>query len=282
MPIQNLAQDVYAAVEGELGVTVGLIQTGEGLVVLDTTIAPSDIETVLDHAGFSVGDVSLVVNSHFHSDHTWGNQLFECPILAHDLCRARMVENLSGPWRDSERAAWIEEVGQGDPAWAETARRKWSGLRITLPTDTFTTGRTVELGGLKMELIHFGGHTPGLTVVWLPESGVLFASDLLFIGRYPFMGDCIVPDWIDALDRLLAFDARVVVPGHGPLCGAPEIAALRAYLADSWSLTGEHLARGHSVEDAVADPAYPVYAAGQTDRHEMNIKIMYQKMVEAG
>ena len=122
MAVTELASGVYAYVDGDLGVSVGLVKTSEGTVVIDTTVSPGDMESVLHQAGLEPGEVSLVINTHFHSDHTWGNQLFDCLILAHELCRQRMVENLSGPWSEAGRAAWIAEMGHGDPAWAEMAR----------------------------------------------------------------------------------------------------------------------------------------------------------------
>ena len=53
-------------------------------------------------------------------------------------------------------------------------------------------------------------------MVWLPQRQVLFAGDLVFRGRIPFVGQADSARWIDALDKLLSFQARVVVPGHGP------------------------------------------------------------------
>ena len=54
-------------------------------------------------------------------------------------------------------------------------------------------------------------------MVYLPSERVLFAGDLVFRGRVPFVGQANSRQWIQSLDTLLGFDARVVIPGHGPL-----------------------------------------------------------------
>jgi glyoxylase-like metal-dependent hydrolase (beta-lactamase superfamily II) len=60
-------------------------------------------------------------------------------------------------------------------------------------------------------------HTTEDLVVYLPGAGVLLAGDIVFRGRVPFVGQADSGRWIEALDRLLAFDTRVIVPGHGPV-----------------------------------------------------------------
>jgi cyclase len=159
-------------------------------------------------------------------------------------------------------------------------RKKVDGLRITLPTETFEERRDLDLGGVRIEVIHFGGHTPGSSVVWLPEAGVLFAGDLLFVERYPYIGDADVPALIAALKRLRRFDAQTIVPGHGPLCGDAAITGMSDYLRETWSRTVDHLAQGHTADQAASDPEYPRYAEGSAERyHETNIRVMYGQLV---
>ena len=116
-------------------------------------------------------------------------------------------------------------------------------------------------------------------MVWLPESGVLFSGDLLFVGRYPFIGDADIPALIGALKRLPAFDAETIVPGHGPLCGETEIEGMLDYLQETWARTVDHLAQGHSADEAAADSNYPRYAEGAAERyHEANIRVMFAQL----
>lgn len=249
------------------------------MVVVDTTSCAADVQTLLDAVEVSASEVRLVINTHSHSDHTWGNQLFACPILAHRLCREQMVTNLDGAWTSEALEAAIAERGKIEPDWARDMRKKLIGLRVTPPTETFENRRDLEIGGVRIEVIHFDAHTPDSAVVWLPEARVLFTGDLIFEGRYPYLFDADVPALIAALKRLPEFGAQVIVPGHGLLCGESEIAALLDYLEVTWARTAEHLARGHSADEAAADLSYPRYAEKAAERlHEANIRIMYTQL----
>jgi cyclase len=262
------------------GANVGLIRTAAGAVVVDTTSCPSDMRALLDAVDLPAADVILVINTHQHSDHTWGNQMFDCPILAHELCCAAMAANLEGAWKPETIRAAIAARGEREPQWAAEMRHKIQGLEITLPTETLSDRRELEIGGMRMEVIHLDAHSPGLCVVWLPDAGVLYASDLIFEGRYPFIGDADLPELISVLGRLSEFGESTIVPGHGVLCGEAEVEALRAYYHETWARTIDHLAQGHSADEAAADTGYPRYAERAADRyHEANIRLVYESLV---
>ena len=274
---------VTAFMRPEEGANATLIRTAEGEVVVDTTSCAADMRVLIAAAQVAPEDVCLVVNTHQHSDHTWGNQLFDCPILAHRLCREAMAENLGSAWNLDNILVSIVERGKTDSDWAKEMRKKVDGLRITLPTEVLSDRRDLVIGDTRIEIVHLGGHTPGSSVVWLPDAGVLLSGDLLFVERYPFIGDADIPDLIAALKRLRSFDAGIIIPGHGPLCGNVEIAGMLAYVHETWSRTVDHLAQGHSADEAAADPDYPRYAEGAADRyHQVNIRVMYAQLVGEG
>jgi cyclase len=279
MEIVEVSPGVIAFLRPDEGANAGLIRTADGVVVVDTTSCAADMQGLLDAAGVSVAEARIVINTHSHSDHTWGNQLFDCPILAQRLCRETMLANLDGAWKPETIEAMIAERGKAEPDWARKMRETLVDLRITLPTETFEERRDLEIGGVRIEVIHVGAHTRGSAVVWLPGKRVLFAGDLIFAGRYPYIADADVPALIAALRRLPEFGAQTIVPGHGLLCGEPEIAALVGYLEATWSRTADHLARGHDEDKAATDPDYPRYAEKAAERlHETNIRIMYAQL----
>jgi glyoxylase-like metal-dependent hydrolase (beta-lactamase superfamily II) len=108
---------------------------------------------------------------------------------------------------------------------------------------------------------------------------VLFASDLIFQGRYPYIFDADIPAWIAALNRLGNFPAEAIIPGHGVMCGEAEITALREYLQRTWDITGVHIRLGQSMEQTSADPAYPIFPGEKYERlHQANILYMYKKL----
>ena len=249
MEIHQLSPYVTAFIQPEGGSSAGLIKSSEGYVVIDTTSRPSDIRDFLAAVDVTPADVSLVLITHSHSDHTSGIPLFDCPILSHKLSRQRIMK------RGTERA------------------------QKQIPTEVFEERKDLQVGGVKIEFIHAGGHTPGSSVVWLPEANILFSGDLIFSDIYPFLNVANVPVLMEALERLLRFDTRVIVPGHGPLCDRGEVSRQLDYLRTSWVRTREHLIHGHSLEEAMADPDYPKYSERGFERlHTGNIKVMYRQL----
>jgi len=271
---------ICACIRPDEGANAALLCAAQGAAVVDTTSSAGDMSGLLDAVGVSAGDVRLVINTHHHSDHTWGNQLFDCPILAHRLCRDAMVASLEDAWRLDRIRASIAERGKSDPRWAEEMQRKIEGLQIRLPTEVFEQRRDIVLGDLRIELEHVGGHTPGSSVVWLPQSKVLLSGDLLFVGRYPFIGDADIPVLISALRRVLEFEAEAIVPGHGPMCDESAVHDMLGYLQGTWERTVDHIAEGHSADEAAADGGYPRYGEGAAERyHEANIRAVYAQLV---
>jgi cyclase len=280
MEIVRINPSATAFIRTVEGVNAGLLHTPAGLILIDTTSSPAEARSLLDAVGASVSDVSMVINTHSHSDHTWGNQVFSCPILAHRACQERMKAALTDEWSPKTLKRYLANLEKTDPGKAQEFGLVIRDLHITLPSLVFDGCYQGDSGGFLYEVIHLGGHTPDLSVVWLPESRVLFASDLIFQGRYPYIYDADVPAWIDRLDRLQEFDAAVIVPGHGVLCGQSEIVALRMYLQDTWELTAEHIHKGHSPYKTAADPAFPVFHENKYERlHKANIRYMYKQLL---
>jgi cyclase len=278
MEILRIDSSVTVFIRPAEGANVGIIHTPEGMILIDTTSSPAEIQALFDAAGAGLKEVRLVVNTHSHSDHTWGNQLFTCPILAHHLCQEHMQASIKNEWSPQTLQSNITETKKTDPNKAEELRQVVESLEIKIPDQVFQERFEGELGGQGYEVIHFGGHTPDLAVVWIPDKRLLFASDLIFQGRYPYIYDADIPAWIDALNRLLKFDAQVIIPGHGVMCGEADIVALRGYLHTSWHLAAEHIRMGHTADEASADPSFPIFPGEKYERlHKANIRYMYQQ-----
>jgi cyclase len=275
--IDSVATAFIRTVEG---VNAGLIHTPNGMILIDTTSSVAEITALFEVVGAHLEEVRLVINTHFHSDHTWGNQVFTCPILAHRGCVERMQANLKNEWSPEALQSYLSDLERTDPKKADDFRKTVKDLRITLPDKFFDEHYDGNMGGVNYEVIHMGGHTPDLSVVWLPDRRVLFASDLIFQGRYPYIFDADVPAWISRLNQLMEFDASSIVPGHGVMCGGKEILALRQYLQETWDLTAEHIRQGHSQDETANDPAFPRFAEQKYERlHQANIKYIYQQMI---
>ncbi len=279
MEIIRINSHVTIFIRPDEGANVGLIHTPKGMIMIDTTSSPAEILALLEAVNAHVEEVRMVVNTHSHSDHTWGNQLFTCPILAHRFCQEQMRSSLKNEWSPEALQSYLSDLEKEDPIKAEEFRRTVKDLHITLPDRVFEGRFEGELGGLRYAIIHMGGHTPDSAIMWLPEKRVLFASDLIFQGRYPYIFDADIPAWIAALSRLREFEAEVIIPGHGVMCGESEIIALGDYLQQTWELTDKHIRLGHDADETSADPVFPYFAAGKYERlHQANIRYMYEKL----
>jgi len=169
MAIKEVKPGVIAVDRPGYPSNVGMVRTTEGVVVIDTTSKPTDMQEALDTTGIMTPDVCLVIITHADSDHTGGNKLFDCPILAHRLCRQRMVKKRKPkrelPTETFEEKHEVESVVSSLNFTILAGTRQihqWSGCRrrkCSLPeiwlfrgvTPLFTVARSlkVSLNGLK-------------------------------------------------------------------------------------------------------------------------------------
>lgn len=203
---------------------VGLVCGRDEALLVDTRPTPSATRELLaDLAGITRLPVRHVVNTHFHFDHTFGNEFFpQAAIWGHRRCAARLR-------RDGERlrAAVI--------AWAPDLASELAAVRIVPPGNIVSAPLDLLVGGRTVTLDLPGrGHTDGDLAVLVPDAGVLFAGDLIEEGAPPSFEDSYPLEWPAAVDRLLdvaavAVDRGRVVPGHGDVVG-------RAFVADQLAL----------------------------------------------
>jgi cyclase len=150
--------------------------------------------------------VRTVINTHHHGDHTYGNFVFpEATVIAHERCREAV---LATGLATTDMFPGVE----------------WGDIEIVAPFVTFSDRLSVYVDELLVELIEMGpaAHTTNDIVAWIESSGVLFSGDLVLHGATPFVLMGSVSGSLQALERLRAFRSRVIVPGHGAVCG-PEV-----------------------------------------------------------
>ncbi|WP_051357308.1 MBL fold metallo-hydrolase [Segniliparus rugosus] len=234
---------------GKLGESnAGLIcGDGEALLV-DTLWDPTLAARMLDTAPVPAETITVVVNTHGDGDHCWGNQLVSGRrIIAAEGAREDMAEfdprvlaaagrfgSLAVPVL--ERLPLREKIPGLRPAIFFTSflrsmgQYDFRGVRPTPPTESFAGSLSLQVGGRRVELVKVGpAHTRGDLLVHVPDVDVVFAGDILFSKVTPIMWAGPAENWIAALDRVLAFEPEVVVPGHGPVGSAADVTALRAY-----------------------------------------------------
>ncbi len=235
-----------AANEGFMS-NAGFVVTDEGVVVLDALGTPvlgeqliGEIEKITDKP------IKLVIISHYHADHYYGLQAFKErgievwahqagePILNSEDARARLEQ------RRADLFPFVDEKTQPTPA------DRW------LDDD----GAEIRLGGVTMRVIYVGPtHSPDDVVLHVVEDDLVFAGDLLFRGRVPFVGNADTRGWLKALDRLLEIDAKVLVPGHGPVSKNPQadLVMTRDYLRFLRDELGKAVEEMKSFDEAYDD-----------------------------
>jgi cyclase len=228
----------------QVGCNIGLLQTNEGIIVVDTSVSVKRMGEILKLVGIRAADVCLVIHTHAHADHINGNRLFRSPVICHHKAK-NMV---------------------------------WKRCAKSQSLTTFDDQHLMDVGGVHLHLIHVGGHTPESIVVWLPTEKVLFAGDLIFAGRSPFLASVTKFDTlVKALKWLPSLGAEVIVPGHGPLCDVDEVVIQINYLESTKEIVKQHVDDRHSLSIIRRDPALPRLPGRN---HERNIEWIYKQLVK--
>jgi glyoxylase-like metal-dependent hydrolase (beta-lactamase superfamily II) len=148
------------------------------------------------------------------------------------------------------------------------------------PDRTFSGSLTMEVAGEAVELVEVGpAHTAGDVLVHVPGRSAVFTGDILFIGGTPLIWDGPVQNWLDACDRILAFEADVIVPGHGPLTDADGVRATADYLRYVRDEVTARHAAGLSATEAAWDIDLGPYADwGESERIAQNVDAIYREL----
>ncbi|OBI19179.1 2-hydroxyhepta-2,4-diene-1,7-dioate isomerase [Mycobacterium sp. E2327] len=171
--------------------------------------------------------------THSNGDHTHGNQLLDASVR---ILAAQGTADEIAHGMAPEMLAMAQTANLGPVATPYVRDRfghfDFSGIKLRNADQTFDRDLTVEVGGRRIDLLNLGpAHTAADSVVHVPDAGVLFGGDLLFIGCTPIVWAGPIANWIAACDAMIALDAPIVVPGHGPVTDPDGIRAVRGYLA---------------------------------------------------
>jgi glyoxylase-like metal-dependent hydrolase (beta-lactamase superfamily II) len=207
------------------GGNVGVLRTEAGAVLVDTMNFPLQGERIQELATKLTGKpVAIVINTHYHRDHTHGNPAFagEARIVSTERTRDHLRRRDAEYWR-------------GDAAAA-------------LPAETFAHEHEISLGGKLIRLVQPGpAHTDGDLVALFVEDRVVHMGDLAWNGIYPNIdleAGGSVAAWPAALDAISQLGFDRVIPGHGPLTDRDGVARFRAFLVELWEKTSDAAKRG--------------------------------------
>ena len=184
----------------------GFVVTADGVVVFDALATPPLAEKL---AGLirtiTKQPIKRVIISHYHADHYYGLQVFKAlgaEVWAH--------RNAQGVTHGEGAALRLQQRKEALFPWVDDNTR-------LIDPDRYLDGDTeFTLGGLHFALRYVGpAHSDEDMAMLVQEDGVLYAGDLVFRGRVPFVGDADSRAWIAALDKLIAMKPKILVPGHG-------------------------------------------------------------------
>jgi len=258
---QEIRPGIYSAIgTGTLNVgsNSAVIVNTDDVVVVDSHITPEaarvmlrEIHTLTDKP------VRFLVNTHFHFDHTDGNQVFGpgVDIIGHEFTRRKLAGDfLHEPIFVNSVAALPKQIADLEARAASEAdptakarllqqvsvqrayQEQLKEIKPTPPNVAFSDAMTLIRGNREIRLLFLGrGHTGGDVVVYLPAERLVCTGDLLVNGVANLF-DGYVNEWPAALDKLAALDFDDVIPGHGePFKGKERIGFFQAYLRDIWT-----------------------------------------------
>jgi cyclase len=217
--VEEVSSGIYAYIQPDGSWFInntGFLVGRDGVVSIDTTSTEQRTRAYLSAiARVTDRPVRTLVNTHHHGDHTHGNCLLPlATVVGHPRCREEILSTPmpppSGIWEAPE----------------------WGNLTPNPPFLTFDHQITLWIDDLRVELHYIGtpAHTTNDVVAWIPERSVLFTGDLVFVGGTPFVPMGSISGSLVALERLRAFGAKTLVPGHGPVSGPEVIQPVEEYL----------------------------------------------------
>jgi glyoxylase-like metal-dependent hydrolase (beta-lactamase superfamily II) len=234
--ITRIAGDLYRVQNNE-HYTVFLV-TPEGIILADpiNVEAAAWIKAQLTER-FPRAPVRYVLYSHHHQDHASGAAVFNdtAELVAHEQFAAALKAS----------------AGAGDAAAKRYAA-------VVPPESTYSSRRTITLGGRTVQLIHPGrtGHAPDLTVLYFPAERVVFGADFMAVRTVPgsntLANGAPVAEYVAAVKAVEALDFDIAAPGHGPLGRKADIAAHRQYFENIAARVAAGIAAGRTVADLQA------------------------------
>lgn len=235
---EKVAGNVYMIPGG--GGNIGVCIGEDGTFMIDDQFADRNeaIMNAIKKAGG--GEVQFLVNTHFHHDHTSGNEIMGesgSVIFAHENVRKRLsMEQV------------LDYTNMKKPALA----------KVGLPVVTFTQDITFHYNGDEIDVIHLGpAHTDGDAIVLFKNANVIHCGDIFFESIYPFIdlqNGGSVKGMIDAIDRIIDMSdpETKLISGHGAVSDYDGFIAYRAMLTTVYERVKKMIAEGKSLDEIVA------------------------------
>jgi cyclase len=225
------------------GGNIGLFKTEKGWLMIDDQFAPLHDKIMAAIAKIGEGPVEFLINTHWHFDHTGGNELLGKKgsiIVAHENVRKVMS-------KDQVIKAFNRQI----PAASKEA----------LPIITFTKDMKFHLNNEEIQVFHSeNAHTNGDSIIHFKKANVFHVGDTFFNGIYPFIDTDrhgSVTGMINSADRVLKLMNKdtLIIPGHGPLAKPKDLRKFRDMLKEVRSALKPYAKKKTPLKEVIAaDP----------------------------
>jgi len=250
MKFESLGPSSWACIGGgedvlhSFGANQGFVARGSSCLLIDSGFHNRTALQVLRRVRKLRPKRMMLVNTHYHSDHVLGNSVFAnkgTVVLSHEMCRRSMRKH-------SERL--LAKYRARSPELA----RLLGGVKVSYPSLTYRDSVHLFVDhDFQVGVFHPGvrAHTDGDSIVHVPDDGVVFAGDVLWVGYHPNLEDSSIQGQVRALKMILRLNPRRIVPGHGPVCGVAEARRFIRYLEELDRNSKRAVRDGLSPEDLV-------------------------------
>lgn len=259
---------VYTAQLNDSNVTI--IETQEGVVLIDTGQTPKDSHIVMAALKkLTSRPVRFIIHTEPHQDHTIGNFVFSPPgiVIAHAGATASM-KNADNPENIEKRMAVSPEM-----------REAYKGYRLVTPNMEYRDKMTLNVGDRTLELYYLKNvHSEADTAIWLPKERIVFTAASVTVKRFgnhrPFVS---IPDTLSAIKMMKALNPEVVVPGHGDPGTVKILDDMERYYNLLMERVGAMVKAGKSLDEIKKELRMPETADWEgKDRFPNNIEAAYR------
>ncbi|HEX7620716.1 MAG TPA: MBL fold metallo-hydrolase [Anaerolineales bacterium] len=298
--LHELGEGIYAALHAPGGwaqSNAGIIDLGDRTLVYDAFISPKATEDLLAAAQTLTGrSAHLVLNSHYHNDHTWGNLAVPAgmdilsTVKTRDILAGRDPREYQKYHKEAEQSLGeMQALSEHASTDSEKAHAQYfvvyyEAILDTLPMlpprlANIVTRDALEFTGSRRRarFIPLGGHTASDAVLHLPDDQILFLSDLLFVKAHPYIADGNPDELVQTAAYIKKLQAIVLVPGHGPLGREEDLDAMLGYINEMQEFVQDSLLAGLGREDITRHPIPDKYLTWIFPNfYEENIQFLYK------
>ncbi len=260
--MKEISDNIMLETEFE-GVTVGAIQTPQGIVMIDTPLNPKEAQVWRTTCSrMTGGSDRLLVLLDEHFDRTAGARVMRCPIIAHDRTAQAVASRLS-----SARPP-VNRTGSAWESCQEITTIHWVSPEIT-----FTNTMQINWGDEPIQLEYHPGPSRGSTWVVLPQQHIAFIGDTVMPGQPPFLASADIVAWLEAIEMLKSreFKDFTLICGRGILATREDILELQKFLKSAQKTLEKLSASQATTSDAEASGFAMAEEFSSKNKSEMDL-----------